>query len=115
MRVLVCGDRNWQDNGAIEARLRTLPRNTTIIHGCARGADTLAGSAALRLGLSVRGFPAKWDEYGRAAGHIRNQQMLDEGRPELVIAFHSNIAKSRGTADMLRRAKSAGLPTELLA
>ena len=50
-------------------------------------------------------FPADWKVRGRAAGHIRNQQMLDEGRPHLVVAFPGG----RGTADMVRRARAAGI------
>ena len=51
---------------------------------------------------------AKWDELGRngrKAGPIRNQQMLDEGRPSLVVAFPGG----RGMADMVRRARNAGV------
>ena len=40
--------------------------------------------------------------------------MLDEGQPDLVLAFHANIAASTGTADMLGQAKKRGIPTRLL-
>jgi hypothetical protein len=50
-------------------------------------------------------YPADWAKHGRAASPIRNQQMLDEGRPNLVVAFPGG----RGTADMVRRARSAGV------
>lgn len=46
---------------------------------------------------------------GKAAGPIRNQRMLDEGKPDLVVAFPGG----RGTADMVRRAKAAGVPVRL--
>lgn len=48
---------------------------------------------------------ADWKTHGRAAGPIRNQRMIDEWKPTLVIAF----AGGRGTADMIRRAKAAGI------
>ncbi len=63
--------------------------------------------------MSVDKFPAAWDKYGKAAGPIRNQQMIDEGRPDFVIAFHSNVGQSRGTMDMLCRANKAGLVVTL--
>ena len=56
-------------------------------------------------GIECVVFHADRAKYGRAAGPIRNQQMLDEGRPTLVVAFPDG----RGTADMVRRARSAGV------
>ena len=41
----------------------------------------------------------------RGAGPERNARMLAEGRPDLVVAFPGGT----GTADMVRRAKAAGV------
>ena len=88
----------------ILTRLREIqPR--VVIHGACKGADVLAGQAAHILDIQVEEYPAEWGRYGRAAGPIRNQQMLDEGRPDCLLAFHSDIRKSKGTADKIRRAK----------
>lgn len=114
MRVLVCGDRNWTEYKCILARLQSLPPDTVVIHGGCRGADQLARQAAQALGFQTIEFPARWKRYGRAAGPIRNKQMLCEGKPDLVLAFHHNLGKSRGTADTVRRARTAGLPVEVL-
>lgn len=113
MRVLVCGDRNWTDPSPIMLELIKLEGETTIVHGAARGADTLGGLAAEFLGMNVEAHPAKWQEYGRAAGPIRNQEMLDSGL-DLVLAFHENISSSKGTKDMIRRAKKDGIPIKLV-
>lgn len=111
MRVLICGDRNWTDIETIADCIRVLPLHSTVIHGAARGADSIAGAlAGTAPTLDVESYPAKWDRYGRAAGPIRNQQMLDEGKPDLVLYFHDNLAQSKGTADMVRRAQKAGIP-----
>jgi hypothetical protein len=76
-----------------------------IIHGAAPGADSIARLAAEDLGLRTEAHPADWARYGRrAAGPIRNQEMLDSGI-DLVIAFPGG----RGTADMVRRARKAGI------
>ena len=112
LRVLVCGDRHWQSERSIAARLRKLPPDTTVIHGCARGADRIAGKVAQELGLEVEEYPAMWDVYGRRAGPIRNKQMLVEGKPELVIAFHPDLRKSKGTKNMLHLATVAGVRIE---
>jgi hypothetical protein len=108
-RLLVCGGRDYDDlkslgramNAACEGKT-----NVLVIHGGARGADYLASVIAFRAGVTVLKFPADWDRYGKAAGSIRNQQMLDEGKPDLVLAAPGGV----GTADMVRRARKAGVP-----
>lgn len=88
-----------------------LPSDAVVIHGDARGADTIAGRLAEESGLRVIAFPAAWGRYGRAAGSLRNAQMLEEGRPDVVYAFAVDLAMSRGTADMVARARRAGVKT----
>lgn len=110
MKVLVTGDREYTNFSRVMAVLGTLnPATTTIIHGYARGADTLAHQAAELLGMEVHDYPAAWETLGRAAGPIRNQVMLDSESPDLVVAFHDDIARSKGTLDMLTRAHRAGV------
>lgn len=113
MKVLVCGGRNWKDGRMILGRLERLPKDTIIIHGGCRGADTIAGECAKTLGFSTWVFEAKWEQLGKAAGPIRNQAMLDAG-PDLVIAFHDHPEKSTGTADMVKRARKVGTPVEVI-
>ncbi len=108
MRVLVCGDRNWTD---VELIRDNLPHETTVvIHGACRGADKIGGEVAESLGIPVEVFPAQWKRYGRGAGPIRNKQMLDEGKPDLVLAFHPDLLKSKGTRNMVTLARKKGLP-----
>lgn len=109
--MLITGDRNWTNRAAIKRVLQQAKSAgyDTLIEGEARGADSIAKEEATRLGYIVRGFPANWAEYHRAAGYIRNQQMLDEGQPDTVVYFHKNLAESKGTADMVRRARKAGI------
>jgi len=113
MRVLICGDRHWTDKDAIRNVLASLEGVTHVIEGEARGADTLARVVAEELGITVLPFPANWTKYGRAAGPIRNRQMLDEGKPDLVIGFHNNLTESRGTKNMLEQARKARIQTRL--
>lgn len=114
IRILVCGDRNWINKKIIKKRLISLPNNSTIIHGAARGADSIAGLVAKELNFRVEEYPADWENHGRSAGPRRNMKMLKEGRPNLVIAFHKNIEKSKGTKHMLKISKKAGIRTELI-
>lgn len=107
-RVLVCGGRdyrNWEQLYHVLSYLAVEYGFTEVIHGAARGADTMADQWASMTGLPARAFPANWALYRNAAGAKRNQQMLDEGKPDLVVAFPGGD----GTADMVRRARAANI------
>lgn len=65
----------------------------------------LAYDYAVRNKIMIQAFPAHWDKYGKAAGPLRNQQMLDEGTPDLILAFPGGA----GTEDMCRRGVLAGI------
>jgi len=108
MCVLVCGGRNFGDLSLLRTTLDRIHAEhpiAVIIHGGARGADVLARFSAVSNGIEVKVFHADWEKFGRAAGPIRNQQMIDEGKPDLVVAFDGGA----GTADMVRRAVKAGI------
>jgi hypothetical protein len=109
MRVLVCGGRDYCDQDHVWNTLCELDAQRgpfeVVIHGCATGADTEGMIWAQGLGRKHAPFQADWRTHGRAAGPLRNQRMLDEGKPTLVIAFPGG----KGTADMVRRAKAAGV------
>lgn len=108
MKVLVCGGRDFNDLPTLEAYLDALHaerRIAEVIQGGARGADYLAHCWASLNGVKSVTYLADWEGEGRAAGPKRNQRMLDEGEPDLVVAFPGG----RGTADMVRRARAAGV------
>jgi hypothetical protein len=108
-RIIVCGGRDYANYPRLCATLdhllsARLPA-VTIIHGGAPGADTLAGQYAQERGLACEAYPADWVRHGRAAGPLRNTQMIREGKPDAVVAFPGG----RGTADMVRQARAAGI------
>jgi len=110
MKVLICGGRNWMDLSSVVYVLAAFEKeNPIIIHGDCRGADRIAGDIAKRLDYEVRVYPAEWDKYGRGAGFIRNQQMLDVENPDMVIVFHNDLENSKGSKDMMRRAEKEGI------
>lgn len=112
MKVLVCGSRKWQDWKLIHHRLRQIPgTNVTLIHGAARGADTIAAKYGQMRGWNVEPHPADWDRYGKRAGIIRNRAMLDR-KPRLVLAFQRD--GSVGTQDAIDEAKRRGIPVEVV-
>jgi len=129
-RVIVCGGRDygWQMNAnrtktvdkvAVEYLFRKLDllrdavenvigRKLVVIQGEATGADSWAKKWAEINEIDTLDFPADWDTHKKAAGFIRNKQMLDEGKPELVIAFKGG----NGTAMMIDIAKKANVPVK---
>ena len=122
MRLLVCGSRTFEDVKVVCDFLDGLnqrgSRVTTLIHGAARGADNHAAAWAAEMNdyedgeIEILAFPADWDRHGKRAGYVRNQQMLDEGKPNLVVAFVDKpLAESRGTAMMVNLARDAGVKT----
>lgn len=93
-------------------RLDALPRDgLVIVHGGARGADRLAGAWAHDRGVTEEIHPADWAAHGRAAGPIRNAEMLASG-VDLVLAFRSP-GESRGTDHMVSIARKAGVGVEV--
>lgn len=113
MRALVCGDRNWVDLLLIRQTLVKF-HPVVVIEGEARGADKLGRKVAEGLGIPVLPFPANWKLYGKRAGMIRNTQMLDEGKPDIVLAFHNDIANSKGTSNMIMQATNRGIKVILI-
>lgn len=120
---MVCGGRDFNRKDVLDRVLLTAiwksgnhhprdamtpdPNKVIIISGMAKGADTMAVQFAKTHKLKVLEFPADWDTHGKAAGPIRNQEMLIRGVPDLVVAFPTK--NSRGTWDMVRRAEKAGV------
>lgn len=108
MKILVCGGRDYTDREAVFAafdRVHAKQPITLLIHGAARGADALADDWARARGVPREPHPADWAKHGRSAGPRRNWRMLEAG-PDGVVAFPGG----RGTADMVRQARAAGVP-----
>ena len=109
----MCGGRTYDKLWRVYEVLDSIHEETPItelIQGGAAGADRLAKCwAEERIGESTE-YKADWDRYGRSAGPIRNQQMLDEGKPDLVVAFPG----TRGTADMIERTRKANIELTII-
>lgn len=112
-RVIICGSRDFPDEGLVKREICSLVSqlgDVTIVHGgCPTGADAFADRWALDRGASaVEVHHADWSQ-GKKGGPLRNQAMADKGA-DLCLAFFTKLEDSRGTADMCRRARKAGIP-----
>lgn len=108
MRVLVCGGRHFDDAFTLGAWLGGIHKDyviTLLIEGGQTGADRMARKFAKWAGIPVKTVEADWAKYGKAAGPIRNQKMIDDEKPDLVVAFEGGD----GTANMVAKARKANI------
>ena len=98
------GSRDYPNPAAIERFVESLPSNTIVVSGGARGTDTIAENAARARGLKVQVFPAQWNLYGRSAGYKRN--VLIVLAANYVVAFWDGT--SPGTKHTIDIAKEYG-------
>lgn len=117
MRLLVCGSRDFDASWWIHEILDDLHEEykvTILIHGDAKGADTIANGWAEFRDIDILKYRADWKTHGRAAGPVRNRKMLNIGKPDLVVAFtNKSLTESHGTRDMVLLAEHDGLPVHL--
>jgi hypothetical protein len=120
MRVLVCGNRDYRDEDwdvifSLLSGLECEYGEVYVIQGGAKGADAEAGDWVLCGHRDQAVFYADWDQCGRAAGPIRNKRMLEDGRPDVVLAFTTKpLAETKGTRNMVNQAVEAGLPVYVI-
>lgn len=114
--VIVCGSRDWFDDVPIWNALQSLHPATTVITGGASGADAIGHRIAVDRRMASRSIPANWSKHGRAAGPLRNTEMLellltfDERH---VLAFRTR-PDSRGTNNMIDQARRAGVAVTII-
>lgn len=117
IKVIIAGGRDieWYDVGRLMENAMhnikfSLEDIEEIVTGKAHGMDSLGELWAIENNIPIRGFPANWQEYGRAAGPIRNRKMAVYVGPSgrLVCVWDG---KSRGTKNMIEEARMLNIPT----
>lgn len=94
--------------------LKFVLKKIVIVHGDADGADRMCGKVGKKIGFTVKPYPAEWTRYGKAAGPMRNAEMLRVHDIKLCLAFHGDIKKSKGTYDMICKANDKKIPVILI-
>ena len=111
MKLAIVGSRNFTDYTYFcQVVAQVKGKITLIISGGARGADTLAERYAKEKAIPYLIFPANWDEYGKQAGMLRNQDIVNSA--EAMIAFLSS--ESKGTRDSISRAHIKSIPVHVV-
>ena len=109
MKVIVAGSRDFTNFEFLETSLKDYSI-TEVVSGGARGVDTLGEQYANKHKIPIKTFPASWDRYGKAAGHIRNTAMAEYA--DSLIAFWDG--RSPGTLNMIKQAKALGLDIHVI-
>lgn len=110
MRIAIVGSRDYANLAAVRRYVLSLPKDTIIISGGARGVDREAELAAYEAGLQVEIFFADWKTHGKDAGFIRNHEIVKSA--DRIVAFWDG--RSRGTAHTIGLAKIASKPFEVI-
>lgn len=121
MRVIVCGGRDYTDTMTLTRVMNKVwdlwseiaDEGFFLATGeCSTGADSMAKAwgEVSKCVNKYKGYPAKWELYGHQAGPIRNAQMLEDFKPDMVVAFPGG----KGTADMAKKAQAAGVTVLLV-
>lgn len=111
--LAVCGGRELDDWALVREALDSIHEKDGVerlITGGCRGADKLSEDWANLNLVDTDIYEANWEQHGKAAGPIRNQEMLDLGKPDLLLAFPGG----RGTKDMTERALKSGIPVAIV-
>lgn len=114
MRILITGSRECTNLRLVRGAIQFAAgppgdySNAVVTQGGARGADTLAATAARELGIPTQQVDADWDQYGKRAGFIRNKKMIDQGQ-DICLAFFKEGAGNRGTTHCATEAEKAGI------
>lgn len=110
-RIIIAGSRTWADSAPINELVHQLDKhNDVIITGGATGVDSIAHAIALGLGFETMVFTADWKKHGRAAGPIRNKDMLTIGKPDKIFVFHNDLKNSKGTRNLALQAIGMKIP-----
>lgn len=133
MVIICCGSRTFKDKGIIRKELESIKdmnngisvtegnvknldklinEGITIVHGNAKGADKLVDEIAQELGYTVKRYPALW-KIGKNAGRLRNIAMVQDTKPDLVLAFRTQL-DSRGTNHMIYTAHMNRIPYKII-
>lgn len=123
MIVVICGCRDAEEVNLYDAYYKRMnklfdvllakqkPHTLLVIEGGQRGVDFMAGRIAGQRGCGWACVPANWHKYGRGAGPLRNEWMLQLNVYK-VYGFHHDWSQSLGTVNCLERADSLDIFTK---
>ncbi len=122
MRVLIAGSRYWKNKDLVYEELEKIHEGhadgfgkvDVVIEGGCAGGDLCGRRAAQLLGIPTMTFLASWDNFGKAAGPIRNGWMIKFGQPDFALLFTDDIYYSWGTKNMKEQLEKENIPYKVV-
>lgn len=105
----IVGSRDFPDLGLVVEYVHSLPKDTVVVSGNAKGVDKTAETVAMDLGMEVISLPADWKQHGKSAGYKRNGEIV--ARSHKIVAFWDG--KSKGTKHTIDIAYERGIPVDI--
>lgn len=120
--ILSTGSRDFPSYDVVYRSLRRLQElfgpEVWLIEGGAEGSDKKSRVAVESLGwcgvTTKRILANGWKVWGKRIGPWRNTRMLDDDKPDYIVAFHDDLSRSKGTKDCVAQAKYRGIHGELI-
>lgn len=106
MKILITGGRDFTDYDKMNNFLSYVDKKfgiDLIINGGAKGADSLSTKWANENKKPYKEYLPDWN-IGKQAGILRNIKMLDDSKPDIVVAFRGG----NGTKHMTEYATKQG-------
>ena len=111
MRIAIVGSRKYPNEQDVYNYVKSLPKDSIVVSGGCRGPDQWAVKAAKEFGLEYKVHEADWERYGLGAGPKRNSIVAKDC--EHLVAFWNGSNSSRGTLDVIAKARAAGATVEV--
>jgi len=113
-RLIIAGVRTFDDYELLKSKADEVVKDlgeVEIVSGHAKGADMLGERYAAEHAIPCTLFPAEWERYGRAAGPVRNGQMIEYAKQEtpMLLCFWDGVA--HGTRNIIQKAEREGIQT----
>lgn len=106
MRVIIAGSRSITSYNVVCSAIFAAGFPVSlVVSGGAAGVDLLGERWARENGVPVQVFAARWSDFGRAAGAVRNSEMA-QNADALILVWNG---VSAGSKNMLQAARRAGL------
>jgi hypothetical protein len=111
MKLAIIGSRNFTNYKLLQEILEQYkPKITLVVSGAAKGADSLGEKWALENNIQTLIFHADWNQYGKRAGFIRNEDIIKNC--DYCVAFWDG--ESKGTKHSLSLCEKYTKPVKIV-
>jgi hypothetical protein len=114
VKCAIVGSRHWENVELIDRIIAGAYKanpGLVVVSGAGGNVDKRAAAYAREQHIPLIEFPADWQQYGVAAGLLRNSQIVEVA--DCMLAFWDEV--SNGTRDSIRKARLKPIPVKVYA